>query len=109
MLRSSVPDGVDHEEAKHDESHIGRVTEIKDNDMRHGEVEMEDEHMKGNDDAIAHSTKANDNDMGSAGCGRIRSELHFDDHQSDIKTRRRTTSWAGSELIGTERPARRTN
>jgi hypothetical protein len=80
VLRSSVPDGVDHEEAKHDESHIGRVTEIKDNDMRHGEVEMEDEHMKGNDDAIAHSTKANDNDMGSLGCGRIRLELYFDDH-----------------------------
>jgi hypothetical protein len=90
VLRSSIPDGADHEEAKHDESRIGRVTEIKD-DTRHGEVEMEDEHMKGNDDAVTRSTKANDNDMGSLGCGLIRLELYLDDHQSDIGTRRRTT------------------
>jgi hypothetical protein len=101
VLRSSVPDGADHEEAKHDETRIERVTEIKEDDTRHGKAEMEDEHMKGNDDVVAHSTKANDNDMGSFGCGRIRLELHFDDHQNDIGTRRRTTSWAGSELIGT--------
>ena len=50
-----------------------------------GEAEIEDEHMKGNDDAVAHSTKANDNDMGSAGCGRIRTERHFDDQQIDIE------------------------
>ena len=45
-----------------------------------GEAEIEDEHMKGNDDVVAHNTKVNDNDMGSAGCGRIHLELHFDDH-----------------------------
>jgi hypothetical protein len=44
------------------------------------EADIEDEHMKGNDDAVAHSMKANDNDIGSAGCGRIHSELHFDGH-----------------------------
>jgi hypothetical protein len=57
-----------------------------------GEAEIEDEHMKGNDNVVAHSMKANDNDMGSAGCGRIRSELHFDDHQIDIGTRRTRTT-----------------
>lgn len=92
-MRSSVLDEADHEEAKHDESCIGRVTEIKDDDTRHSEAKVEDEHMKGNDDVVAHSTNVNDNDMGSLGCGRIRSELYFDDHQSDIETRRRTESF----------------
>jgi hypothetical protein len=75
-----VSDGADHEEAKHDESRIGRVTEIKDDDTCHDKAEMEDQHMKENDDVVAHSTKANDNDIDSLGCGQIRSELYFDDH-----------------------------
>jgi hypothetical protein len=93
VLRSSVLDEADHEEAKHDESRIGRVTEIKDDDTCHSVAKVEDEHMKGNDDAVAHSTNANDNNMGSVGCGRIRSELYFDDHQSNIGTRRRIESF----------------
>jgi hypothetical protein len=43
--------------------HIRRATQIKDDDTLHGKAEMKDEHMKGNDDAVAHSAKANDNDM----------------------------------------------
>jgi hypothetical protein len=76
-----------------------------------GEAEIEDEHMKGNDDAVAHSTKANDNDMGSAGCGRIRSELHFGDHQIDIETRRQrntTTGWGQTGYDGLGRVRRLT-
>jgi hypothetical protein len=46
-----------------------------------GEAEIEDEHMKGNDDVVAHSTKVNDNDTYSTGRGRIRSELQIDGHQ----------------------------
>ena len=70
-----------------------------------GEAEIEDEHMKGNDDAVAHSKKVNDNHMGSVGCGRIRSELHFDDHHIDIGTRRQrntTTRWSqtGYDSLG---------
>jgi hypothetical protein len=53
-----------------------------------GEAEIEDEHIKGNDDVVAHSVKANDNDMDSAGCGQICLELRFDGHQIDIRTRR---------------------
>jgi hypothetical protein len=49
--------------------------------MRHGEEEMEDEHMKGNNDVVAHSAKANDNDTDSVGHGRIHSELQIDGHQ----------------------------
>jgi hypothetical protein len=65
-----------------------------------GEAEIEDEHMKGNDDVVAHSTKANDNDMGSAGCGRTRSELHFDDHQIDIGTRQQHNTNTGWRQTG---------
>jgi hypothetical protein len=105
VLRSSVLDEADHEEAKHDESRIGRVTEIKDDDTRHSEAKVEDEHMKGNDDAVAHSTNANDNNMGSLGCGRIRSELYFDDHQSKIRTRRRIESFVrGQQRTCTRSP-----
>jgi hypothetical protein len=56
--------------------------------------------MKGNDDVVAHRTKANDNDMGSAGCGRIHSELHFDDHQIDIGTRRQRNTTTGRSQTG---------
>jgi hypothetical protein len=53
-----------------------------------GEAEIEDEHMKGNDDAVAHSVKANDNDMDSVGRDQISSELQIDDQQIDIGTQR---------------------
>jgi hypothetical protein len=65
-----------------------------------GKAEIEDEHMKGNDDVVAQSTKANNNDMGSAGCGRIRIELHFDDQQIDIKTRRQRNTTTGRRQTG---------
>jgi hypothetical protein len=51
-----------------------------------GEAEIEDQHMKGNDDAVAHIEKANDNDTDSAGRDRIRLELQIDGHQIDIGT-----------------------
>ena len=57
-----------------------------------GEAEIEDEHMKGNDDAVAHSVKANDNDMDSVGRDQIRSELQIDGHQIDIGTRQTRTT-----------------
>jgi hypothetical protein len=44
--------------------------------------------MKGNDDAVAHSVKANDNDMDSVGRDQISSELQIDDQQIDIGTQR---------------------
>jgi hypothetical protein len=38
--------------------------------------------------------------MGSAGCGRIRSELHFDDHQIDIGTRWQRNTTTGRSQTG---------
>jgi hypothetical protein len=76
-----------------------------------GKAEIEDDHMKGNDDVVAHSTKANDNDMGSVGCGRLYSELHFDDHQIDIGTRwqrNTTTGWRQTGYNGLGRVRRLT-
>jgi hypothetical protein len=72
---------------------------------------MKDEHMKGNDDAVAHSAKVNDNDMDSAGHGRIRSELQNDGNQIDIGTRRHcntTTRQRRTRNDGLERVRRLT-
>jgi hypothetical protein len=69
------------------------------------EAEIEDEHIKGNDEAVTHSAKANDNDTDSAGWDRIRSELQIDSHQIDIGTRWQhttTTRWrrTGNDSLG---------
>jgi hypothetical protein len=58
--------------------------------------------MKGNDDAVAHSAKANDNDMDSARRGRIRAELQIDGYQIDIGTRRQRNTTTKQRRTGND-------